>query len=94
MTTLGARPWESAIQSRQGSDASYLTLTALGNLLLPADRPAEARKAFEHAVDLADSKTITAAVANVARALRAEHGSIGPANAYILALRNPNSGRP
>jgi hypothetical protein len=86
--------WESKIESLQGASVSYVSLTGLGNLLLLADRPAEARKAFEHAVDLADSKTITAAVANVARALRAEHGSIGPANAYIVALRQPGGSTP
>lgn len=59
-------------------------------MLLLAGNGKEARDVFEEALALADSKQLGQAIGNVARAIRTEHGCIGPANAYILEQRqNP-----
>lgn len=64
----------------------FAGLMAKGNLLLLADRCAEARKAFESAELAAENpEQASAAVEGVARAIRAEAGALGPANAYIVA---------
>jgi tetratricopeptide (TPR) repeat protein len=66
---------------------NFSALTSKGNLLLAADRTKEARSAFEAAVELAGPPQLPSAIENVARAIRAETEEIGPANAYIEALR-------
>jgi hypothetical protein len=77
-----------AIQIRQESD-SYENLIARGNLLLLADRPAEAKECFREAAERESTrgKELVAALEGVARAIRAEDGAVGRANAFILALR-------
>ena len=80
-------PYEARLAELRGA-ASYDNLMAQGNLLLLADRPAEARKCFEMAGEIGRSDYhISQGIEGVARAIRAEHAAIGPANAYVLALR-------
>jgi hypothetical protein len=84
--SIDATPFEPTLQRLTAQD--YRTLLGRGNLLLLCDRGAEARQCFEKAIGLATApKQLTAAMDGVARAIRAEHGAIGPANAYILAQR-------
>jgi hypothetical protein len=60
--------------------------TAKGNLLLLAGRTAEAKAVFQTASELAVGEAQQlAAIENIARAIRADTGSIGQANAYIVA---------
>jgi tetratricopeptide (TPR) repeat protein len=80
-------PFESKIKALETARKSYDNLTTKGNLLLMAGRAKEARDAFELAVNLASAKQAAAAYANVARAIRAQTGLVGPANAYIVALQ-------
>jgi hypothetical protein len=78
-----------AAQKATGGMGFTQTL-ALGNLLLLADRPADARKCFESACKLAnsqDSDWLPDAVQGLARSIRAQYGSVEQANAMILALR-------
>ncbi len=79
-------PYEAAIMQRQGA-VDYDALVELGNLLLLADRTKEARETFERAQPLAPHKGLSQSIENVARAMRAEDGSVARANAYILRLR-------
>jgi hypothetical protein len=66
---------------------NYGDALSRGNLLLLAGKPADAHAQFEIAQKLAPKDLAAQAVANVARAIRAQSGSVGPANAYILKLR-------
>ena len=68
----------------------FKTRVGRGNLLLLMGRPKEARAAFDLARDLAETPQETAtALQAIARSIRAEDGSIGRANAFILSLRRP-----
>ena len=78
-------PLEAAIAAIQPDD--YAKYVAKGNLLLAAGRAKEARAVFEDAYDLAEGQDVGPAVENVARAIRAESGCVGPANAYLLSLQ-------
>jgi len=58
-----------------------------GNLLLLSGQPTEATKAFQKAYSLASDNNLAAATEAVARAMRAQDGTVGRANAWILSLR-------
>jgi tetratricopeptide (TPR) repeat protein len=77
--------YDAAIQQYAGED--YGSLVSRGNLLLLADRPKEARAAFEKAYALASDKDLATATEGIARCMRAEDGTIGRANAWLLSLR-------
>ena len=79
------KPYEQAIARCNGE--GYNNCVARGNLLLLADRPAEAKAAFERAYAMAPEEELAAATENLARAMKAQDGSIGRANAWILSLR-------
>ena len=66
----------------------YSDYVAKGYLLLASGKAKEARAVFERAVDLAPDDKTAEAIENVARAIRAEAGCVGPANAYILKMQN------
>jgi tetratricopeptide (TPR) repeat protein len=78
-------PYAAAIEAIQAED--YRSLVAKGNLLLLADRADEAVKVFERAYAVADKKDLVAASENIARAMKAQDGTIGRANAWVLSLR-------
>lgn len=79
------KPYEDAIAAQNGED--YNSLVALGNLLLLADKPKEAKAAFERAYAVAPDRQLAQATENIARAIKAEDGTIGRANSWILSLR-------
>ncbi len=82
--TIDAKPFEASIADRSANDINGLL--AKGNLYLLCDRAKEARECFESASEMAtDPKQSAMMTESVARAIRAETGAIGPANAYILA---------
>ncbi|MGN6368096.1 MAG: hypothetical protein ACTHN5_07545 [Phycisphaerae bacterium] len=62
-------------------------LMGLGNLLLVADRPGEALKVFEKYKSGAGARELRGANEGVARAMRAEDGTVGRGNGYILGLK-------
>jgi hypothetical protein len=66
---------------------NYKNLAMRGNLLLLADRNQDAFDTFERAYTVADIKDLNAASENIARAMKARDGSIGPANAWIASIR-------
>ena len=60
----------------------------LANYLLMADRPAEARQVLEETYQyVTNGEFLPPVTEGVARALRAEDGSVGRANAWVLAHR-------
>jgi hypothetical protein len=61
-------------------------LWGLGNLLLLADRPGEALKAFEKYRSGAGSGEMRGANEGVARGMRAEDGTVGRGDGYIEGL--------
>jgi hypothetical protein len=85
---VDAKPYEEAIANlEQSRYPSYKSHAALGNLLLLADRPAEAKTAFETAYSLAKETNLAVATENLARAMKAEDGTIGRANSWVLSIR-------
>ncbi|MBY0113800.1 MAG: hypothetical protein K2Y21_13365 [Phycisphaerales bacterium] len=76
--------FESQIRQRQG--AWFGALLERGNLLLMADRNAEALKCFQDAIKIATPQQKASAQHAVARALKAVNGGIGPANNWIRSL--------
>jgi tetratricopeptide (TPR) repeat protein len=69
-------------------DSGFWGKAAYGNLLLLIDRPEQARIAFEKALGRANDEELVIGIKNVARAIRAQDGAVGRANAYILRLRS------
>lgn len=65
----------------------YGTLCAKGNLLLLSGRATEAREAFERAYEMAPENELQKATENIAKAIKAEDGTIGRANKFVLELR-------
>lgn len=68
-------------------DATYHHKVAVGNLLLLADKPRAARALFDQAYQQAPETLVDAATENIARAIKAEDGTIARANEWILAAR-------
>jgi len=64
------------------SDTDDRTLQAKGDLLLMAGRGKEAQEVFEKLLQLSDNPNRAALQENVARALKAQDGTIGRANSY------------
>jgi len=81
-------PYEQALH-RLSNSTSFRDLMARGNLLLLSDRASEALVCFELAYDLAKDKDLIVATEAIARAIRAQDGVVGRANAYIVSLQNP-----
>jgi tetratricopeptide (TPR) repeat protein len=72
--------------------ARYTTLKRKGNLLLMADRVPEARVAMEEAYAVAPEELLVEATENLARVIKAEDGTIGRANVWLLSLRPKPAG--
>lgn len=68
-------------------DEDFGHLIRNGNLLLIADRPQDAKLWFEQAYRTCNQDQVTFATECLARVMKAEDGTIGRANAFLLALR-------
>lgn len=90
---IDPKPYEQALASIELDDSGFATLLAKGNLLLLADRPKEAKKFFDKAYALATDRNLVLATESVARAMRAEDGTVGRANNWILSLRPEEGGQ-
>ncbi len=77
---------------RQIIAEDFNSLMGKGNLLLLADRTNEAMAVFERAYGVAAEYQIVAASEAIARCMRAQDGTIGRANAWVLSIR-PKSNR-
>jgi hypothetical protein len=78
-------PYEAAIHQLTAED--YRSLTGEGNLMLLAGNAKDAQDVFERAYTMASDKELAAASENLARCMKAEDGTIGRANAWVLSLR-------
>jgi hypothetical protein len=94
---IDASPYADALgllQNRQGAGGySHASLMGQGDLLLLSDDPAKAKPCFEDACKNAgdSAKKVREAVEGVARCIRAERGSVAPANLFIMYVRqNPS----
>jgi tetratricopeptide (TPR) repeat protein len=80
------KPFEAAIEARK--DASdYDGLYAKGNLLLLAGRCREARELFQKLYETAPERELAYAAEGLAKAIKAEHGSLGRCNEFVLSIR-------
>jgi hypothetical protein len=68
-------------------------MLGLGNLLLLADQPDEALHVFKKAYAAGIGDDETAAIDGIARAMRAQSGSTGKANAYLRSQQARASGK-
>lgn len=82
---VDGKKYEEAVEFWTGED--YQSLVARGNLLLMADKAKEAKVLFERAYAMAGEKDLGAATENIARQMKAEDGTIGRANGWVLSLR-------
>lgn len=83
---VDAAPYEAAAANLAGA-GDYNSLTGAGNLYLLADKPAEARAMFDRAYAIAPENQVAQATENIARTIKAQDGTIGRANGWILSLR-------
>ncbi len=81
---VNSKVYDDVLLKMTGEDPA--TLMARGNLLLMADRVKEARAIFERMYSLASADLIEASEA-LARCMKAEDGTVGRANAWILSIR-------
>jgi tetratricopeptide (TPR) repeat protein len=84
---INAEPYLEVANSRLMQNESYAFLIRRGNLLLEADKLAEAKQCFEAAYLLAAEKDQAKAAESLARVMKAEDGTVGRANAYVMSLR-------
>jgi hypothetical protein len=82
---VDTKAYDEALAKMPGED--YQSLMGRGNLLLMADRVKEAREVFERMYSLASSSELVEASEALARLIRAEDGTIGRANAWVLSIR-------
>jgi tetratricopeptide (TPR) repeat protein len=80
-----SKPFEATAEAMEPTN--YQAFVRKGNLLLLAGHAKEAHGVFERAEAIAPDNKGAQAIENVARAIRAESGCVGPANAYILQRR-------
>jgi hypothetical protein len=78
-------PYEPAIQAITAED--YRSLTGRGNLLLLAGNTQDAWDVLEQAYTMASDKELAAASESLARCMKAQDGTIGRANGWVLSIR-------
>ncbi len=78
-------PYETGIKERKTT--GYWSLKGTGNLLLLADKPKQARPFFEQAYKFAATNVLAEATESFARCMKAEDGTVGRANAWVLSNR-------
>jgi tetratricopeptide (TPR) repeat protein len=84
--SIGKPPFDASdVEKRIAT--SYISLEAKGNLLLLEGQADEAKAVFDQAYDVATDKQASRAIENVARAIRAQNGSVGAANAYLMTVQ-------
>ena len=83
---------EAALKNLNPRDRNYLL--AKGNLELMAGRPQDARETFGHLLEESNATDLLPLYENIARTYRAEDGTIGWANAYLLSIPEEDIGVP
>ena len=84
-------PWLAGLKARKAKNP-VADAMAEGNLMLLADRPEAARKAFITARDLSQGRPRNLAIEGIARSIRAADGATGRANAFMQsAAKKPTT---
>jgi tetratricopeptide (TPR) repeat protein len=86
---IDPKQYAPGLESANLVEDGWSAAMGLGNLLLLSGRPKQATSEFQKAYALASDNNLAAATEAVARAMRAEDGTVGRANAWILSLRPP-----
>lgn len=81
---INAAPYEAVLKTLHGEDAQ--SMMARGNLLLLSARTAEAKVIFDRLYSLSGAELADVSEA-LARVMKAEDGTIGRANAWVLSIR-------
>ena len=84
---LDPAPFSLGLKHVELLDNTWEAAMGKGNLLLLAGEPNEAARVFDKAYALASDSNLPAATEAIARAMRAQDGTVGRANAWILSLR-------
>ena len=89
LSTIKARVPLEAIESATPADetADFVEMCAMGNLLLAGDQPTDAEFWFKKAYRSATKQQLGVATESLARCMRAQDGSVGRANAFVIELR-------
>jgi hypothetical protein len=88
--TIDPKQYEPGLKQVGLSDDGWAASMGMGNLLLLSGNARDATKVFQKAYALSSDSNLAAATEAVARAMRAEDGTVGRANAWILSLRPPD----
>jgi hypothetical protein len=86
---IDPKPYSVGLEHAELVDNGWDASMGRGNLLLLGGQVKEATKEFQKAYSLASDNNLAAATEAVARCMRAEDGTVGRANAWILSLRPP-----
>jgi hypothetical protein len=79
------KPYDDLLNNFTGED--YAALLARGNLLLLGDKTRDARLIFERMYTIAQPHQLAEASECLARLIKAEDGTIGRANVFVLSIR-------
>jgi len=84
--------WDDSIKTWAAKTSPVSARAGYGDLLLAADRGADAEKAYREMYQLAATQAdLTTAIEGIARSLRAEDGNVGRANAWLVSLQKTSA---
>jgi hypothetical protein len=87
--------WDDSIKTWAAKTSPVSARAGYGDLLLAADRGADAEKAYREMYQLAATQAdLTTAIEGIARSLRAEDGNVGRANAWLVSLQKTSAATP
>jgi hypothetical protein len=93
--TIDSAPYEKALADWKAKDKKFADRLNYGNMLLIADRGTEAEKLFRELLATAtDSNQKALATEAIARALRAQDGTLARANAFMTTQAVPGPANP
>ena len=82
------KPQVDAVTVAPGLEEDVTTMFSNGNLMLLAGKCPEAKAWFERAYQVSNDKQLPTALEGMARVMKAQDGTVGRANAWLLSLRN------
>jgi hypothetical protein len=92
---IDQRIWDDSIKTWAAKTSPVSARAGYGDLLLAADRGADAEKAYREMYQLAATQAdLTTAIEGIARSLRAEDGNVGRANAWLVSLQKTSVANP
>jgi predicted negative regulator of RcsB-dependent stress response len=92
---VDTKPWDDALKTWAAKQKSFVNRICYGNVLLAADKGADAEKVFREQYQLAANQAdLTTAIEGIAKSLRAEDGNVGRANAWLMSLQKASTPKP